>query len=141
MTVAAGIAVTHATPLVATDVGNDPPILQYFELTPRPSDPNRPDVPNLSIGKLLLSINSVRNISLEADGKSILLVLNDADKQRFAELTHKYQGKLLFCEVSAKPLIGGVERISEPTDNGLIEFSEAGYFGNIADYLRHRFWE
>ena len=142
MTMTAVIAVTQATPLAASsDAANDSPVLQYFELVPKVADPSRPDVPNFSIGKLLLSINSIRNVSLEADGKSITLVLNDADKQRFAELTHKYEGKLLFCQVSAKPLVGGIALISAPTEDGVIEFSEARYSGNIADYLHHRFWE
>src|SRR4029077_11067890 len=110
------------TAWATADQSDDSPILQYSELIPRAPDPNRLNMPNFTLSKLLLTINSVRSISLESDGKSVTIELNDADKQRFAELTRQSEGKLLFCQASAKPLVGGIGLISAPTESGIIEF-------------------
>jgi hypothetical protein len=135
---AAGIILAQVT---QSSAGPDSPVLQYYELIPAAPSLDRPGTPNFKMGKLLLTIQSVRSATLEPDGKSILIALNDQDKKSFAELTRKHQGQLLFCQVSAKPVIGGIAFISAPIENGVIEFSEARYSGDIAEYLRHRFWE
>lgn len=68
------------------------------------------------------------------------IVLNDEDRKKFAELTREYTGGLLFIEVSEKPLVGGIGLISSATEDGVMEFREARKSGEIAEYLRHRFW-
>ena len=91
---------------------NDPPILQYLELVPRGPDPGSPNIPNFAIGKLLLTIQSVRSVTMQPDRKGVTVVLNETDRKKFAELTHKFVGKLLFCQVSQKPWVGGIRFIS-----------------------------
>jgi hypothetical protein len=117
------------------------PVLQYFELIPTTPDLSNAKMPSFKIGKLLLTIRSIRSVTIQADGKGVIVVLNDADRKKFAELTRKFQGGVLLCQVSQNPLVGGIGLISAPTENGVIEFSEARSSGNIAEYLRHRFWE
>ncbi|MGH7982693.1 MAG: hypothetical protein ACREFF_06045 [Candidatus Udaeobacter sp.] len=119
---------------------SEPPILQYRELIRKAPSPDQPNVPAFNIGKPLLVIRSVRSVAFSRDGKTVTLVLNDDDRKKFAELTQHYQGDILFCQVSENPLIGGVGLFSAPTEDGVIEFSEARKSGQIAEYLRHRFW-
>ena len=128
-------------PSVDTTSNSDTPILQYFELIPTNPDPANPKRPSYKIGRLLLTIHSVRSVTVLADGKTVRVTLNDADRNEFAELTRKFTGGLLFCQVSQNPVVGGIGLISAPTEDGVIEFSTARYSGDIADYLRHRFWE
>ena len=128
-------------PTVKGPINSDAPILEYFELIRTNPDSNNPQMPSFKVGNLLLMIRSIRSVSLLGDGKGVRVTLNDEDRKKFAELTHKYEGGLLFCQASANPVVAGIGLISAPTQDGVIEFSEARYSGNIADYLRHRFWE
>jgi hypothetical protein len=87
----------------------------------------------------LLTIRSIRNLIVQADGKQVTVLLNESDAKKLTELTHKFQGKTFCCQVSEKPFVGVFGSSSElaPTKDGIIEFS--GYSGNIAEYLRRRF--
>jgi hypothetical protein len=102
--------------------------------------PDHPNMPGFKIGKTLLTIRSARSVGVSSDGKTVTVILNDNDRTKFAELTRKYQNGVLFIQVSEKPLVGGIGLISSPTEDGIIEFSEARKSGEIAEYLQHRFW-
>jgi tetratricopeptide (TPR) repeat protein len=118
---------------------SDAPILQIFALTR--TAPN-PDSQNFSVdSKPLMTIRSIRNLIFQADGKGITVVLNKSDSKKFGELTRKFEGGLLFCQVSESPHVGGPRMISAPIEDGIIEFSEARFSGDIAiaEYLRRRF--
>ena len=140
--------VTYAFALITSTVaGSEPsinseaPILEYRELITTNSPPDHPNMPGFKIGKTLLTIQSVRSVTVSADGKTVTVVLNDNDRNNFAELTRKHQNGVLFIQVSKKPFIGGIGLFSSPTEDGVIEFGEARHSGEIAEYLRHRFWD
>jgi hypothetical protein len=120
-------------------VDSSAPILQYFtpiEIAPRPG---HSDAPNFTFDerKPLLTITSLRQLVVHRDGKGVTIVLNDKDKQRYAELTHRFQGRLLIC--AGQGNIVSLGKITSPTENGMIEFSDARFTGDIAKYLRRRF--
>jgi len=115
------------------------PILQYFapvQIAPRAG---HADAPNFTFdaGKPLLTIRSVRQLIPHRDGKGVTIVLNEKDKQRYAELTRRFKGRLLMCVAAADVI--SIEQITSPAENGLIEFSDASYREHIARYLRRRF--
>src|SRR5438034_9206853 len=120
-------------------VDSSAPVLQYFvpvQMAPRPG---HEDAPNFTFDqrKPLLTITSVRQLIPNRDGKGVTIVLNEKDKQRYAELTRQFKGRLLIC-VAADNVIS-IGMITSPTENGMIEFSDARFTGNIAKYLRRRF--
>jgi hypothetical protein len=118
---------------------SDAPIVQIFEVTPIPPRPEHPNIPSVKIGSQpLLTISSIRNLIVAVDGKSVTMVLNAGDTKKYAELTRKFADRLLFFKYSSKPQIGGVGKVT-PTEDGIIELSEARGSGNIAEYLRKRF--
>ena len=115
------------------------PILQYFapiEIAPRTG---HSDAPNFTFDqrKPLLTITSVRQLIPLRNGKGVTIVLNEKDKQRYAELTRRFKGRLLICVAAADVI--SIEQITSPAENGMIEFSDARYTGHIAKYLRRRF--
>ena len=115
------------------------PILQYFapvQIAPRAG---HADARNFTFdaGKPLLTITSVRQVIPHRDGKGITIILNEKDKQRYAELTRRFKGRLLICVAAADVI--SIEQITSPAENGMIEFSDARYTGHIAKYLRRRF--
>ena len=115
------------------------PILQYLapvQIAPRAG---HADAPNFTFdaGKPLLTIRSVRQLIPHRDGKGVTIILNEKDKQRYAELTRQFKGRLLICVAAADVI--SIEQITSPAENGMIEFSDARYTGNIAKYLCRRF--
>ena len=115
------------------------PVLQYFapvQIAPRPG---HEDAPNFTFDqrKSLLTITSVRQLIPSRDGRGVTIVLNEKDRQRYAELTRQFKGRLLIC-VAASNVIS-VETVTSPTENGMIEFGDARDTGNVAKYLRRRF--
>jgi hypothetical protein len=115
------------------------PILQYFapvQIAPRAG---HADAPNFTFdaGKPLLTITSVRQLVPHRDAKDVTIILNEKDKQRYAELTRRFKGRLLICVAAADAI--SIEQITSPAENGMIEFSDARYTGHIAKYLRRRF--
>jgi hypothetical protein len=120
-------------------IDSSAPILQYFtpiEIAPRPG---HSDAPNFTFDerKPLLTITSLRQLIVHRDGKGVTIVLNDKDKQRYTELTHRFEGRLLICAGQGSVVCLG--KITSPTENGTIEFSDARFTGDIAKYLRRRF--
>ena len=120
-------------------VDSNAPVLQYFasvQIAPRPG---HTDAPNFTFDKQkpLLTITSVRQLFVHRNGRGITIALNENDKRRYAELTRRFKGRLLICVAADNVISIGV--ITSPTENGLIEFSDARFTGNIAKYLRRRF--
>lgn len=115
------------------------PILQYFapvQIAPRPG---HEDAPNLTFNqrKPLLTITSVRQLIPSRDGRGVTIVLNEKDRQRYAEVTRQFTGRMLICVAASDVISVGV--VTSPTENGMIEFSDARDTGHIAKYLRRRF--
>ena len=115
------------------------PVLQYFAPVQIAPTVGHTDAPNFTFdqGKPLLTITSLRQVIPHRDGKGVTIVLNEKDKQRYAELTRRFKSRLLICV--AAPDVISIEQIASPADNGMIEFSDAHYTGHIAKYLRRRF--
>jgi len=115
------------------------PVLQYFAPVQIPPRPGYEDAPNLTFDrrKPLLSITSVRQLSVHRDGRGVTILLNDKDRRRYAQLTRQFKGRQLICVAAADVI--GVGIVTSPTENGTIEFSDAGNTGQIAKYLRRRF--
>jgi hypothetical protein len=57
--------------------------------------------------------------------------MNKSDSTKYAEITRKFEGTMLFCQVSGKPVVGSPRVISAPVDNGIIEFGAVGMSGDI----------
>ena len=115
------------------------PILQYFapvQIAPRPG---HEDAPNFTFNQRrpLLTITSIRQLIPNRDGRGVTIVLNEKDKQRYAELTRRFKGRLLICV--AAPDVISLGLVTSPTENGLIEFSDAQDTEHVAKYLRRRF--
>ena len=115
------------------------PVLQYFapvQIAPRPG---HEDAPNLTFNqrKPLFTITSVRQLIPSRDGRGVTIVLNEKDKKRYAELTRQFKGRLLICVAASDVISVGV--VASPTENGMIEFSDAHDTGHVAKYLRRRF--
>jgi preprotein translocase subunit SecD len=115
------------------------PILKYFapvQIAPRAG---HEDAPNFTFDqrKPLLTITSVRQLIPNRDGRGVTIVLNEKDSQRYAELTRQFKGHLLICVAASDVISVGV--VTSPTENGMIEFSDARDTGHIAKYLRRRF--
>jgi hypothetical protein len=115
------------------------PTLQYFapvQIAPRPG---HEDAPNFTFDqrKPLLTITSVRQLIPNRDGRGVTIVLNEKDRQRYAELTRQFKGRLLICVAASDVISLGV--VTSPTENGMIEFSDAHDTGHVAKYLRRRF--
>jgi hypothetical protein len=115
------------------------PILQYFapvQIAPRAG---HEDAPNFTFNqrKPLLTITSVRQLIPSRDGTGVTIVLNEKDRHRYAEVTRQFKGRLLICVAATDIITVGV--VTSPTENGMIEFSDARDTGHIAKYLRRRF--
>jgi len=115
------------------------PILQYFAPVQIAPTPGHEDAPNFTFNqrKPLLTITSVRQLIPNRDGRGVTIVLNERDKQRYSELTRQFRGRLLICVAASDVISVGV--VTSPTENGMIEFSDARDTGHIAKYLRRRF--
>ena len=115
------------------------PVLQYFAPVQIAPTVGHTDAPNFTFDqrKPLLTITSVRQVIPHRDGKGVTIVLNEKDKQRYAELTRRFKSRLLICVAAADVI--SIEHITSPAENGMIEFSDAHYTGQIAKYLRRHF--
>ena len=84
-------------------------------------------------------ITSLKNISLNSDGKGVRIVLNEEDRKAIAELTRKFQGE--YMRWSAAETAELFVHIAAPTEEGVFEFSPAKSkeSGSIAESLRKRF--
>ena len=134
--ISSAVAATFAD-LMPSD--SSAPVLEYFAPVQIPPRPGYEDAPNLTFDrrKPLLRITSVRQLFVHRYGRGVTILLNDKDKRRYAELTRQFKGRQLICV--AAPEIISVGIVTSPTENGMIEFSDAGDTGQIAKYLRRRF--
>ena len=115
------------------------PILQYFAPVQIAPKPGHEDAPNLTFDqrKPLFTITSVRQLFVHRNGRGVTILLNEKDKQRYAELTRQFKGRQLICLAAVDVISVGT--VTSPTENGMIEFSDARDTGHIAKYLRRRF--
>ena len=84
----------------------------------------------------MLVVSTVSDLVLAKDGKGVLIRLNAKDTRAFAELTGKFQGKVLFIVCTDK-IIEGM-RIIAPIEDGYLGFKHPDS-APVAEYLRKRF--
>ena len=115
------------------------PILQYFAPVQIAPTAGHEDAPNFTFNqrKPLLTITSIRQLIPNRNGRGVTIVLNEKDRQRYAELTRRFKGRLLICV--AAPDVISLGLVTSPTENGLIEFSDAQDTEHVVKYLRRRF--
>jgi preprotein translocase subunit SecD len=115
------------------------PILQYFAAVQIPPTRGHEDAPNFTFDqrKPLLTITSVRQLTPTRYGRGVTVVLNEKDRQRYADLTRRFRGRLLICVAASNVISVGV--VTSPIENGILEFSDAQGTGDVAKYLRRRF--
>jgi hypothetical protein len=120
-------------------VDSSAPVLQYFTPVQIAPTLGHEDAPNFTFDqrKPLLTITSVRQLFVHRDGKGVTILLNEKDRKRYAELTRQFKGRQLICVAAADVISVGI--VTSPTENGMIEFSNARDTGHIAKYLRRRF--
>jgi hypothetical protein len=113
----------------------------------RPVDSNAPlfkisattlkgDVFSTESKEPLLVVSSLADLTLDPDGKSVLIRLNERDARIFAELTKKIQGGYLLIECT--DTIPQPIRILTPVEDGQIQFRYP-YAELAAEYFRKRF--
>ena len=84
----------------------------------------------------LLTVSSIRSISLRKDRRSVLVRLNDADARAFATLTRAFRNRLLLLEAGADAV--EVMHVTAPIEDGFLTFDDQDNPA-IAGYLRRRF--
>jgi hypothetical protein len=84
----------------------------------------------------LLVVHSVSDLGLARDNKGVLITLTPADAKKFAEITRKYNGRLLLLEAEGQIL--EAMHIIAPITDGIIGFKHPDQ-ASAAAYLRRRF--
>lgn len=111
---------------------SDKALFQVFEGIPR-----NPEKTSFVIsGEPVLVVSTISDLVLAKDYKGILIRLNAKDTRAFAELTKKFQGKVLFIVCTDKIMEG--MRIVAPIEDGCLEFKHP-QSAEVAKYLRKRF--
>ncbi len=102
------------------------PVLQYFEPVQIAPKAGHTDAPNFTFdgGKPLLTITSVRQVIPHRDGKGVTIVLNEKDKQRYAELTRRFKSRLLICVAAADVI--SIEQITSQISASPIRYVALG---------------
>ena len=122
-----------APPIELKPADSQDAIFQVFEGIPKESDK-----PSFAIDfkNPLLVVSSLSDLVLAQDGKGVLIRLNERDTKIFAELTRKFQGRVLFVQCT-ETLIEGM-RITAPIEDGYIEWKHPRS-AEVAEYLRRRY--
>ena len=84
----------------------------------------------------LLVVRSLSDLRVAGDKKSVLITLTPADATKFADITRKYNDRLLLLEAGGKIL--EAMHITAPIVDGIIGFKHPEQ-GPVAEYLRRRF--
>ena len=115
------------------------PLLQYFAAIQTPETADKKGVPNVTydVYRPLLTIASVRSVDVDAATNAVTIRLYEREKRQFAALTKRYDGRLLICVcVDGSMSVG---KVTAPTTDGVIQFSDARFTGQIAACLRQHF--
>ncbi|HVN96172.1 MAG TPA: hypothetical protein VMT62_07070 [Syntrophorhabdaceae bacterium] len=129
----AGLVRRDAPPMELKPADSDEPIFRIFEGIPKESE-------RLSFAiddkKPLLVVSTITDLILAQDGKGVLIRLNEKDTKTFAEITRKFQDKILFVQCTDSLLEG--MHITAPIEDGYIGW-QYPQSAKVAEYLRKRF--
>jgi len=89
----------------------------------------------MELGKLLLSVHTLRDLRLLPDGSGVQATLNQKDTRMFARLTHTLDYMILLCGDQKSSV---VMHITAPIDDGIITFTDANYSTHVGGYLLRR---
>jgi len=119
--------------IVPTDKAT--PLFTLYEMRLLPHKGSDPHEHQIKLGKVLLSVRTLRDLRLLADGSGVEAVLNEKDTKMFARLTHTLDYMVLVCgdQKSASTM-----HISGPIDDGIIIFNDANYATHVGGYLLRR---
>jgi hypothetical protein len=131
--VAVALVVIEAAAADIRPGDSDAPLFEIFEALPMQSE--RPKV-TFELTQPLLVVSSVGELILARDNKGVLIRLNEKDAKIFAELTRKFEGRMLILKTSDD--LFEVMRITAPIEDGYLGFKYPQQAA-IAEYLRKRF--
>jgi len=114
-------------------VDSDAPLFEIFEAIPIQAD--HPKV-TFEPTQPLLVVSSIRDLNLARDNKGVMVGLNEKDTKTLAELTRKFEGRMLILKTTND--IIEVMRIAAPIEDGYLGFKHP-LQAAVAEYLRKRF--
>jgi len=111
------------------------PLFELYEMKLLPHKGPGPHTHQMELGKLLLSVYTLRDLRLLPDGSGVQATLNEKDTRTFARLTHTLDYIIL---LSGDQESSVVMHISAPIDDGVITFTDANYSTLVGGYLLRR---
>src|SRR5438445_3585234 len=107
--------------LVADIIPSDTktPLFELYEMQLLPHKGPDSHTHQMNLGKLLLSVRTLRDLRLLPDGSGVQAALNEKDTKAFARLTHTLDYMILLCGDQKSSV---VMHISAPIDAGVITF-------------------
>jgi hypothetical protein len=111
------------------------PLFELYEMKLLPHKGPDPHTHQMELGKLLLSVHTLRDLRLLPDGSGVQVTLNEKDTRTFARLTHTLDYMILLCGDQQSSV---VMHISAPIDDGVVTFTDANYSTHVGGYLLRR---
>ena|ERR1700686_614576 len=111
------------------------PLFKLYEMILLPHKGSDPHTHQMKLGKLLLSVHTLRDLHLFPDGSGVQATLSEKDTRTFARLTHTLDYIILLCGDQKSSV---VMHITAPIDDGVITFTDANYSTHVGGYLLRR---
>ena len=113
------------------------PLFRIFAPVPMKTSPGAPRKQvTIDDKHPLLVVHSISDLLLAHDNKGVLITLTPIDAKKFAEITSKYNDRLLLLESEGQIL--EAMHITAPIVDGIIGFTYPEH-ATVAEYLRKRF--
>jgi hypothetical protein len=127
----AALVRADAPPLELKPADSDRALFQIFEGIPRNADKTNYTIDST---KPLLVVYTLRDMILAQDSKGVFLRLNEKDTKAFADLTKKFEGRVLFLQCTNELMEG--MRITAPIEDGYLGFKHP-QSAAVAEYARN----
>jgi hypothetical protein len=111
------------------------PLFELYEMKLLPHKGADPHTHQMKLGKVLLSVHTLRDLRLLPDGSGVQATLNEKDTRTFSQLTHTLDFMILLCGDQKSSV---VMHITGSIDDGVIRFTDASYSTNVGGYLLRR---
>ena|ERR1051325_10163224 len=111
------------------------PLFQLYEMQLLPHKGRDPHTHQMKLGKVLLTVRTLQNLSLLPDGRGVVATLIEIDTKAFSRLTHTHDYMILLAGDQESSV---VMHISGPIDDGVIPFTDANYSTHVGGYLLRR---
>jgi len=115
--------------------GSKTPLFRLYEMQLLPHKGSDPRTHQMKLGKVLLSVRTLRELRLLPEGRGVLAALNEKDTRTFSRLTHTHEYLILLAGDDKSSV---VMHISAPIDDGVITFTDANYSTHVGGYLLRR---